>query len=337
MKKHSIILFAVVMGLFVFVLSGCGEKSQADVVKKLDSQVANLKGYKSKAEMKMNTGEETQKYDLDVWYKDKDFYRVSLANADDEKGSQVILKNTEGVFVVTPALNKSFKFQSDWPESSSQPYLFQSLVNDVKKDADATFESTADQYVFTTKTNYQSNSNLPYQEIHFNKKSFTPELVKVLDKDKKTLVEVTFSEFKLDPGFEKDDFVLKQGDNKESSAKAASASASALTVSYPLETAGAELAEQKEVRLDNGKRVILTYEGEKNFTLVQENSSAVETLNEPKEIPGEIVNLGHTIAALNGSTLEWSTAGIDYKLASKVLTRDELINVAKSVQGKGAK
>ena len=28
--------------------------------------------------------------------------------------SQIILRNEEGVFVLTPALNKSFRFQSDW-------------------------------------------------------------------------------------------------------------------------------------------------------------------------------------------------------------------------------
>src|SRR5690625_5969794 len=53
----------------------------------------------------------------------KDLYRVALTNPEDEKGSQVILKNEDGVFVLTPALDKSFKFQTDWPENSSQPYL----------------------------------------------------------------------------------------------------------------------------------------------------------------------------------------------------------------------
>src|SRR5699024_4998023 len=130
-------------------------------------------GYKAKANMKMNTGEKTQSYDLDVWYKDKDYYKVSLQNPDDEKGNQVILKNKDGVFVLTPALNKNFKFQADWPETSSQPYLFQSLVKDIMKDEEKTFESTDDQYVYKTKTNYQSNNNLPKQEIQFSDRKST--------------------------------------------------------------------------------------------------------------------------------------------------------------------
>ena len=333
MRKRSLLWFALVLGLLTIVLSACGEKSKEDVVKKLDSQLESMKGYKSKAEMKMNTGEAAQKYDLDVWYKEKDFYRVSLANVDDEKGNQVILKNKDGVFVVTPALNKSFKFQSDWPESSSQPYLFQSLVEDVIKDKEADFESTDKQYIFTTKTNYQSNSNLPYQEIRFNKKTYTPELVKVLDKDKKALVEVKFSEFKLDPSFKDEDFALDSQKKGGDSAKTVSAEVKTLAVSYPVETSGAALAEKKEIDLENGKRVILTYGGEKEFTLVQEIAGSVSAMTEPREIKGDIVSLGHTLAALNGSTIEWSKDGIDYKLASKSLTKAELIDVAKSVHG----
>ncbi|WLV25149.1 outer membrane lipoprotein carrier protein LolA [Aciduricibacillus chroicocephali] len=337
MRKKHMLSFAILLGMLVLFLAGCGEKSKEDVVKKLDSQVSGLKGYKSKAEMKMNTGESPQKYDLDVWYKEKEHYRVSLANVDDEKGNQIILKNADGVFVVTPALNKSFKFQSDWPESSSQPYLYQSLVQDVKKDKDAEFKTTEKHYIFITKTNYQSNSNLPYQEIRFNKKNFTPELVRVLDKDKKALVEVSFSEFKLDPSFKAEDFALDQQKKSGSSAKTASAEVKTLSVAYPVETSGAALSEKKEIELENGKRVILTYSGDKEFTLVQENAGAVSAMTEPKELKGDIVNLGHTLAALNGSTIEWSQGGVDYKLASDALTKEELINVAKSVHGTNSK
>src|SRR5690625_6329205 len=145
-----------------------------------------------------------------MWYKKNkhEYYRVTL-ESDEEYGGQVILKNEEGVFVLTPSLNKSFKFQTEWPENSSQPYLFQSLVKDVKDDKDATFTVTDTHYIFHTKTNYQSNNNLPFQEIYFDKKSYTPVLVKVLDKDKQSLVEVRFSSFDTEPSFGDDDFNIE--------------------------------------------------------------------------------------------------------------------------------
>lgn len=338
MRKHFRSLTVLLFGLLVLTLAACGEKSQEDVLKKMDQQLDKLEGYKAKAEMHMKTGEETQKYDLDVWYKDKDFYRVSLTNIDDEKANQVILKNEDGVFVVTPALNKSFKFQSDWPETSSQPYLYQSLISDVKKDEGAQFETTDSHYIFTTKTHYQSNQNLPEQEIHINKKTYAPEVVKVLDKDGEALVEVEFSEFALDPEFDKDDFVLKEENTEETAASVSKEQEPAsLEVMYPEETIGSKLKEKEEIELENGKRIIMTYEGDKNFTLIQENRQTTEALDTPREVDGQIVNLGSTIGAISGSTIEWSERGNHYKLASEELTKDELVSVAKSVQEKQTK
>src|SRR5699024_6600607 len=191
-------------------------------------------------------------------------YRVALSNDQDEKGNQIILKNEDGVFVLTPALNKSFKFQTDWPDNSSQPYLLQSIVKDIKNDEEAEFETNETHYVFTTKTNYQSNNNLPFQEIHIDKKEYTPTLVKVLDKDKNALVEVNFSEFNIDPTFEEKDFVLEE--NMKTNSEVAETSATPQTdeetpmsVVFPENTVGAELTEKKEVQLEDGERVILSY------------------------------------------------------------------------------
>ena len=65
---------------------------------------------------------------------------MNLQNAKKDQ-SQIILRNEEGVFVLTPALNKSFRFQSDWPQNSSQAYLYESLVRDILQDKkNLTFE-----------------------------------------------------------------------------------------------------------------------------------------------------------------------------------------------------
>src|SRR5690625_5875433 len=82
--------------------------------------------------------------------------------------------------------------------------MYQSIEKELQENQNSKFQTNDTHYVFTTKTNYQSNNNLPYQEIHFDKKTFTPDLVKVLDKDKKALVEVEFSEFDTKPSFKED-------------------------------------------------------------------------------------------------------------------------------------
>ncbi|MEW9677257.1 outer membrane lipoprotein carrier protein LolA [Lentibacillus sp. L22] len=353
MKKIVSVWLVVVFGL-ITLLVACGEKSQEDVIKKLDDKVSTMDGYKTKAKMKMNTGQDSQTYQIDVWHKKKEYYRVALKNDQDKKGNQIILKNKDGVFVLTPALDKSFKFQTDWPDNSSQPYLFKSLVNDIKEDTDATFKVSDSNYIFQTKTNYQSNNNLPYQEIYFDKKTYAPKLVKVLDKDKKPLVEVKFSGFDMKPNLQEKDFAMdnnmssgtaeapvsgdkNQNSDTEKQTDANKTKTESFKVALPLEMAGAELSEQKEVETANGKRVIMTYTGEKNFTLIEQQAEVEQTLAAPQEVRGDIVNLGHSIGALSDSAIQWNNDGMNFYLASEDLTKEELIDVAKSVQGKAVK
>jgi len=336
MKKTVFILIVTFFSV-ILVLAACGEKSPEKVLSKLEDRLSTLDGYKANAEMKMSTGKEDQNYQIEIWHKKKDYYRVSLASVHDEKGSQVILKNDDGVFVITPALNKSFKFQTEWPENSSQPYLFQSLVNDVKNDKEATFTASDTHYIFHTKTNYQSNNNLPFQEIYFDKKSYTPVLVKVLDKDKQPLVEVKFSSFDVDPSFEDNDFKIEKDKANEEVSISVDENESPLSVLFPLYTADAQLEDKQEIALEDGERIIMTFTGAKNFTLIQEKLNSISTISYPKEVQGEIVNLGFAIGALSENVIEWNYNGIDFYLASDDLTKEELIEVASSVQGKEVK
>lgn len=336
MRKKWVITVVVCSALLLF-LAGCGGKSQEKVVSKLEDTMEKMTGYKADATMEMNTGQEEQAYEIDVWYQKDDMYRVSLSNPADEQGNQVILKNEDGVFVLTPALNKSFKFQSEWPEQGSQPYLFQSLVKDVTEDPEATFEETDDHYVFETKTNYQNNHTLPFQKVFFDKKKYTPSHVQVLDTEKEAVVEVKFSNFELDAKFAADDFKL---DENMATAKedvpVYQDEEDVFMVLFPLETFEAELEEKKEVEVEDGERVIMTFAGEKNFTLIQEKMGVEETVA-VEEMNGDVVDLGFTQGAMSNNAIEWSYHGVDFVLASEDLTKEELVEVARSVQGKEIK
>ncbi|GAB3791251.1 LolA family protein [Virgibacillus kimchii] len=339
MKRIFVFWSVFVLGTVLF-LSACGEQSQEDVVENLQESVEKMDGYKAEAEMIMKTGQEDQAFSIDVWHQQPEFYRVRLSSEQDDEESQIILKNEDGVFVLTPALEKNFKFQSDWPENSSQPYLYQSLVNDVMMDPEAEFESTDSHYIFRTKTNYQSNNNLPFQEIHFDKKSYTPVAVRVLDSDRNALVEVNFTSFDKGASFEEDDFTMEKNmasTSDEEPASGEAAEESPFTVVFPSYMAGAELTEQKEVELENGQRVILSYTGEKNFTLIQEQVDVQETLSSPQQVSGDIVNLGHSIGAISENMIEWSSGGMDFRLASDQLTQEEMVQVAQSVQDQEVK
>ncbi|WP_317987106.1 LolA family protein [Sutcliffiella rhizosphaerae] len=335
MRKAWLLL---VVGLVsILVLAGCGTKSKEDVTKSLGAKVEEMKGYESNAKMTLQTGAEPQVYEVEIGHNKPNYYRVNLKNAAKDQ-SQIIIRNDEGVFVLTPALNKSFRFHSEWPQNSSQAYLFESLVNDIKNDPDATFTATEDNYVFETKTNYQNNKLLPTQEITLSKKDLSPVSVKVMDPDKKPLVLVEFSDFKFDASFDADAFDVKKnmtGARLElpTSGSVSEETDNSFTVMTPLDTpAGTELKEQADVKTSNGNRVVMTYEGEKTFTLIQEKSRYAE-IPTATFVNGQIADLGYTMGALTENSLTWSYQGVDFTLASKDLSQEELMMVARSMQG----
>ncbi|MFS0820816.1 LolA family protein [Bacillus sp. 1P02SD] len=338
MKKK---VFLLLLGLLIaLVLAACGEKSQEDVVSALDEKVQKMTGYKADAKMTLQTGNNPQVYEVEIWHKDPTFYRVNLKNAEKDQ-SQMILRNEEGVFVLTPALNKSFRFQSEWPENSSQAYLFESLVHDVKEDPEAKFTATKDHYVFETKTNYKNNNMLPKQEITFSKKDLKPVSVKVMDPDRKVLLLVEFTKVEFDASFDKSAFDV---DKNMSSATLdeipvmGEVNKQPLEVLYPSEDAlaGVELKEEKKMETENGTRVIMTFGGEKTFTLIQERARVAEVAT-TISLSGEPVDLGFTVGTLSDKSISWTYNGAEFMIASDDLTQEELISVARTVQSKSVK
>ena len=90
-------------------------------------------------QMDIVSNEELYHYDVKVDYMEGDYYKASLVNKENDH-EQIILKNKSGVYVVTPSLNKSFKFQSEWPYNSSQAYILSSLLKDLENDSNVILE-----------------------------------------------------------------------------------------------------------------------------------------------------------------------------------------------------
>jgi hypothetical protein len=145
---------------------------------------------------------------------------------------------------------------------------------------------------------------------------------------------------KFNASFDKDDFDMQKNMTRAQLNLPAMAEGGdeAFTVMYPTtELKGTKLIEEKEVALEDGKRVVLTYDGKKSFTLVQEKVTAKAASVNPTYVEGDLVDLGMTIGAVSDHSISWSRNGVDYMIASKNLTRDEMIELATSVQGDSVK
>ncbi len=336
MKKTFIPM--VLSVLLVLSLAACGEKSQEDVMSSLDEKLNEMSSYKADAKMTLETGKDPQIYEVEIWYKKPSYYRVLLKNAEKDQ-SQMILRNDDGVFVLTPALNKSFRFQSEWPENSSQPYLFESLARDILNDPESAFTAKDSDFVFETKTNYQNNKMLPRQEITLNKKNLAPRSVKVMDQDGNALVKVEYSKFDWDADFDKNAFDMDRNMTSEQidMPTMAEPKADSFEVLYPVnKPEGVKLVEEKEMKTENGKRVVLTFGGEKSFTMIEETASASESAA-PVMMDGEPAQLHNAVAAVTDTSITWTDEGVDYYLVSNDLTKEEMLDIARSVQGQAIK
>ena len=328
-----------VLTLLLLLITGCGsmnlDKAVGDFTKSVDAS----KSYHLDGTMEINSGEETFTYNIDVAFLKDDYYKVILVNQTNNH-EQVILKNKEGLYVVTPSLNKSFKFDSIWPDNSSQSYLLKNLVEDIKNDSETTFEKNDQGYIIKTKVNYPNNDELAYQKLFFDK-DMKINKVEVYNLDDIVQIRMIFKNVDLKAKYRDSDFdlskLIKEGTHKEDKCEGENCDAKTMltieNVVYPLYIpANTHLSGNETIDTEDGNRIILTFGGEKNFVLVEET---VATSDEMEIIPvfGDPLMLNETIGAMSSNSISWDNGNISYYLVSSNLSSNELVNVAKSLTG----
>lgn len=377
MKKKLLFL---IMIIGVFAISGCGKTSESDVIKDLTKKINDSKAYYVDGTLEIVNNEDVYTYNVNVSYKEKDNYKVSLVNTVNNH-EQIILRNSDGVYVVTPRINKSFKFQSDWPYNNSQVYLLGPLLDDITNDANRTFEKVDDGSKIIVAANYPNNSKLVKQEILLDK-SNSIKKVTVFDNNGTAQITMKFNKIDLNSKFNDNYFDLKQiidikedntdnttnrennsdenknttdnkvednsttennntnvnenkntNENKNEDKKSSETkqTSSIEDVIYPMYIpANTYLSNKEKVSKDDGERLILTFDGDNPFMLIE------ETVTYEKEhliIPtyGELEVMASTVAIVNDNSVNWIDNNIEYYVVSDKLSKSELLNIARSI------
>lgn len=293
-------------------------------IKKYKKLLNDNSMYKLTGEMDIVSNEELYHYNVTVDYMEGDYYKASLVNKDNHH-EQIILKNENGVFVVTPSLNKSFKFQSEWPYNSSQAYILSSLLKDLENDSNVTFEEKEDKYILGSTVNYPNNTSLISQKITFDK-DMKPELVEVFNKEGIVNIKFKISKIDFKPEFKEDNFEVENTASDNTIDNVGKID----EVVYPMYLpTGTKFKSEETVKTDDTERVILTFTGEKSFILIEEASKV------PKEFEvtskdGELVFYETVMGSLSGSSLNWTMNGKDYYIIGENLSNEELLKVASS-------
>lgn len=276
----------------------------------------------------MINNETSYEYDVKSTYKESNNFKVELINKiNDHK--QIILRNKEGVYVVTPSLNKSFKFQSEWPYNNSQIYLLQSIIQDIKNDKNRKIKIEDNKTIIESSVNYINNKKLVKQKVTFSKKNII-ENVNVYDDEGVIQIKIVFEKVKLNPKIDDEHFDLDKNislnvENKEIPTNKIN------DVIYPMYLPdNTKLTNQEKFNTENGERVILTFSNEDNktITFIQENTNNNENII---SVDGNLSHIGDVVGVLNEEYLFWNTNGIDYYLISSSIDNEELLEVAESI------
>lgn len=355
-------VLAVIMSV-ALVLAGCGKKDATSVVRDLNDVSDKLESkqgaYQGSGTMTLYTGEQPQEYKVEVWYKNPSYYRISLSNVQKDV-TQIVLRNDEGVFVLTPSLGKSFRFQSDWPDNQGQVYLYQTLVRGIVSDNNRQFAEEGDNYVFEVAANYQSSA-LVRQKIWLAKKTYEPKQVQVSDSEAKVVVDVKFDSFKFDPEFTKDSFDMQKNmasgapsestvaevdengnpvtaaeDGEQSDQQVAAELGSFGIIEPDYIPAGVEFKDSHQIENSKDHAVLIRYDGVYQYTIMEARplDRAVSL------VPQTVVDLGFTFGALSGDeqqTLTWMSDGVEFRITSSNLPVSEMVQIAASMEAQSGK
>ena len=347
MKK----LFLFVTLVAALCLTGCGSLSDKEIKDNFIKDIESLKSYYMEGSLKLINNDDSYEYDVEVSYQKDDNYKVSLNN----KGNnyeQIILKNKEGVYVITPSLNKSFKFQSDWPDNNSQSYLLGSVVNDLKKDNEYKFTQKDSDYIYTVKT---IDKKANFNESEFSLEELTKDFNKASTNEEQTRKEnsnneeskqtenrnqeeqtneQTNEEAKTDNETQSEDrnesktnSETSQNNQTEETNETSKVDDKVFPLYLPSNT---KLSDKEVIATESGERVIMTFAGDNPFILVQETVKPSKNL---EIIPtyGEPYMLIDTVGSLTDTSYTWTSNGVEYYIVSDQMDKNELLEVAKSI------
>ena len=325
MKKKIMIIAAAAVVVIAFLFLFLREKPFED---RLQQTLGSLNSYLLEGVMEVAEGEDTKSYDVSVKYlkqDDQDYFRVAMKDSGMNQ-EQEIIRNAEGVFVVTPTLNQIFKFQGNWPSNSLKPYLLQSM-REIAADESAQIEQTEEGYQISAVVTYPNNRNFTQQEMVFSD-DLKIKSVQIFDDDHVLQMKMLFSKVDYEPGLTAEDFQVPQQLEKETAAEPITDEDLPL---MPMETFGAVLSNSSVVENDGKVQYVLEYTGEKNFTIVEEVAESEET-TQTIIMSGSLVDGLNMVGRYDGNHMTSVINSVRYTIYSDDLSEEEMSAVLQSMQ-----
>lgn len=309
--------------LFLFLLTGCAVNSK-NFLKKMCKNYEKIEQYSVEGNIEINHLDIVSKYSFEACYLKGDFLKVSL-KSEGNNTNQVIIKNKNGVYVLSPIINKTYKFSSTWPNENSTPYVLSSLVDDIINDVDLQIVEDNNIFIVSCKAKNQINTNIEREEIKFNKETLLPIEACLYDKLDKLRMKVTFKDFNLKPNLSEGDFNV----DANMTSLILEMSEGTFEGKFSLPTYSPSNVTYTQKSLDN--ELLISYIGDEISYTIHQSYIEPEDVNVVISSDGSFVLLNNTIGICKNNSLYWCSGGIEYKIYSDSLGVDELMGIANSI------
>lgn len=320
-KKRIMIvsgIVIVVIACIYFLTRGNSLDEQKEIVSNYDTYIMTCN-------MDLLENDELKSFQIEVTYQQAgEYYKVSIYDKSLNQ-AQVIIRNEEGVFVVTPSLNQTFQFQSEWPTNYPKPYIYESLLQGLEE---GEVEKTNDGYHVAYDTSYENDERVASQEIFFDKE-LKPMLVQVYDVDGLEIITVEVTDFLVNEDLDDDTFDPTKVVS-DTTVSYVEQMVNSLPL-YPVASLGASLVSEEVSVIGDVTNHILQFDGETSYTMIQSidvSSDGMETI----QINNELIDFVDGIGFYQENQLTMIQSGILCSVYSDQLTKEEMIDVVHSLQ-----
>ncbi len=324
-------IVAGVLALLVLVLAGFKLFFNKDSTpKKLMDVRENLTSYHMEANMEINSNDDKRNFFIQVDYKkdtEDNLFKISILDKNINQ-EQIMLRNKEGVFVLTPSLNQVYSFKGDYPLNGQKPYLYHSMLEAL--DGDYKLEKVNDGYLLSFVPKYENSPSWVKEDVKLSKE-FKPIWVNIYDNNNSIVCTVNFTVVEFDVTQDDSNFDVEVCmDKAKESASEINRSEDELPFKVVDNLINSELSQQTQATVDGKTVYILAYRGNQNFTIIQsivEESDKVDYV----AVNGNLVNFDGGIGIYNNSYLTYIYNGIKYEIYSDSLNVNEMIDIVSSL------
>ncbi len=328
MKK---LIYSILFGLMLLLTSCNKTDVKTDGIKVATEYLSSLDSYELSCDMTVYRANKNIKMSIVVDYLKPNYYKVCFSNKSGHE--QVIVKNDEGVFVLTPSLNKEFKFDSEWPLNSSHAYLLEGICNDIKSDGSATFSMDGDTVIIESKLANKNNAATKLK-FHYDYKVKKPIKACLLDENNKEQILVEFNEFTPNKSLKKDLFNTKlimeekgnENEKTETDKDNEKDKTTSLTITAGYVCDGSTLSSSKI----EDDCTILCYSGTKNYTIIVQKADVYSSSIVMDSFTSmDFLECGLILS--NANVAKYYINEIEVSIYSTTLSNDDILSVAADI------